>query len=142
MSDRKGVRKRSTVHVPGKALLYNWVDYFKLGVRLILRPCGGACVSRREGARKPIKKGSEIKVATGKMAGRGRAERSSGLLTPGVINKSVSSRTPMMIWAELFHLSPEVIQGYSKNGRPSLCVYMCVYMCARVSVCLSCFFLK
>lgn len=78
------------------------------------------------------KKGSEIKVGTMKMAGGGRAERSrGGLLTPEVINKSVSSRTPMMIWAELFHLSPEVIQGYSKNGR-TLCV--CVYMCVSVSL--------
>lgn len=70
------------------------------------------------------------------MAGGGRAEGSSGLLTPEVINKSVSSRTPMMIWAELFHLSPEVIQGYSKNGR-TLCVCICVYIlyvCVSVSL--------
>lgn len=99
-------------------------------------PVGGPVWVERQGARKPKKKGSEIKVGMGKMAGGGRAEGSSGLLTPEVINKSVSSRTPMMIWAELFHLSPEVIQGYSKNGR-TLCVCICVYIC--VCVCLSCF---
>lgn len=125
MSDRKGVRKRPTVHVPGKALLYNWVDYFKLGVRLILRPCGGDLCESKRRCKEAGKKGSEIKVGSGEVAGGGRAERNSGLLTPEVINKSVSSRTPMMIWAKLFHLSPEVIQGYSKNGR-ALCVCICV----------------
>lgn len=71
------------------------------------------------------------------MASRRRAERSGGgLLTPEVINKSVSSRTPVMSRAELVHLSLKVNQGYSKRWTHAVCVCVCarVYVCVRVGV--------
>lgn len=69
------------------------------------------------------------------MASRRRAERSGGgLLTPEVINKSESSRTPMMSRAELVHLSLKVNQGYSKRWPHAVCA------CVRVHAPRSCFF--
>lgn len=65
---------------------------------------------REKGAKKQTKS-SDIIVGTRMIASRMRAERSrGGLLTPEVINKSVSSRTPRMSRAELVHPSPFVNQ--------------------------------
>lgn len=51
----------------------------------------------------------------------GRVERRrGGLQIPEVINKSVSSRTPVMIWVKLFPPPPEVDQGRSKKRNLSI----------------------
>lgn len=52
-----------------------------------------------------------------------------GLQIAEVINRSVSSRTPMMIWVTLFPLPPEVYQGHTKNGPRNLSLFRCKNGC-------------
>lgn len=60
-----------------------------------------------------------MKVRTGKNAAVSKNGRSGGgLQIPEVINKSVSSRTPKMIWVRLFLLPPEVYQGHTQKMAP------------------------
>lgn len=81
-------------------------------------------VSESEGAHTPKKGKWEKKLGQGKItterrAGVGRS--GYGLQIPEVINnKTVSSRTPMMIWVKLFPLPPEVSQCQPKKLSPEI----------------------